>query len=310
MLIKTPRGWEIPEREATPEHVYWNRRQILRAAGLLGAGRLLAGPVESKGPYPARRNPEFTLDRPITEEWAATGYNNFYEFHPTDKEAVKDLVGKFVTHPWTIEVKGLVARPQTLDLDDLLKTMPFEERLYRFRCVERWAMAVPWTGFPLAELIKRLEPKPEAKYLRFVTAHRPQQMPGLKMAPWYPWPYFEGLRMDEAMNPLAMVVTGLYGKPLPRQNGAPVRIIVPWKYGYKNPKSIVTIEFTARQPRTFWNDTIPAEYGFYSNVNPGKPHPRWSQAHEQLIPRMEVRPTQLYNGYQKWVTNLYNGKEF
>jgi len=309
MLIRSPQGWEIPDRDVTPEHVWWNRRDVLKSLGLLSAGSLLAA-EGAKGPYPAKRNPEYTLDRPITEEWAAISYNNYYEFHPTDKQAVKNLVGKFKPMPWTIEVKGLINKPQTLDLDDLLKTMPFEERTYRFRCVERWAMAVPWTGFPMSALLKKIEPKPEAKYIRFVTVQRKDEMPGLKMAPWYPWPYFEGLRMDEANNPLAMFVTGLYGKPLPTQNGAPFRVIVPWKYGYKNPKSIVTMEFIAKQPRTFWNDVAPTEYGFYSNVDPGKPHPRWSQAMEQLIPNGENRQTQLYNGYQKWVAGLYNGKEF
>ena len=310
MLIRIPRGWEIPEREATPEDVYHNRRQILRAAGFLAAAPLAALANQEKTIYPAKRNPEFKLDRPITPEWAAISYNNYYEFHPTDKQRAKDFTGKFVTSPWKIEIKGLVNKPQTLDLDDLFKTMPVEERLYRFRCVEAWAMAVPWTGFPFSELIKRVDPKPEARYVRFVTVNRPDQMPGMKMAPWYPWPYFEGLRLDEAMNPLTMLVTGLYGKPLPKQNGAPIRVIVPWKYGYKSIKSIVTIEFTAKQPQTFWNQLQPAEYGFYSNVNPKKPHPRWSQAQEKLIPTMEVRPTLLYNGYEEWVAGLYNGKEF
>ncbi len=170
-------------------------------------------------------------------------------------------------------------------------------------------MAVPWTGFPLAELIKRVEPKPKAAYLRFVTANRPRQMPGMKMAPSYPWPYQEGLRLDEAMNPLTLLATGIYGKPLPKQSGAPIRLIVPWKYGYKSIKSIVTIEFVARQPKTFWNRVAPNEYGFYSNVNPSKPHPRWSQAYERLIPTMERRPTLLYNGYAKWVAEMYTGKE-
>jgi sulfoxide reductase catalytic subunit YedY len=303
MLIRLPKGWEIPEREATPESVYYNRRQILRAAGFLAAP-LFADP------YAAKRNTDFQIDRPITEEWAATGYNNYYEFHPTDKQAVKNLVGKFKTSPWTIEVKGLVSKPQTLDLDDLFKTMPFEERLYRFRCVEAWSMAVPWTGFPMSALIKKLEPKPEANYIRFVTVLRKDEMPGLKMAPWYKWPYYEGLRMDEAMNPLAMFVTGMYGKALPKQNGAPIRVITPWKYGYKSIKSIISMEFTARQPSTFWNDSQPAEYGFYSNVNPKKPHPRWSQAHEKVIPTMELRPTLPYNGYEEQVAGLYNGKEF
>ena len=310
MLIKIPKGWEIPERDATPEHVYLNRRHILKAAGFLGVQGLIAAATESKSLYPAKRNPEFKLDRPITEEWAATGYNNFYEFHPEDKQAVKDLVGAFQTHPWTIEVKGLVQKPRTLDLDDLLKTMPLEERLYRFRCVEAWSMAVPWTGFPMSLLIKQLDPKPEAKYIRFVTASRPKEMPGMKMAFRYPWPYFEGLRMDEAMNPLTMIVTGLYGKPLPKQNGAPVRVVVPWKYGYKSIKSIVTIEFTSKEPPTFWNALQPAEYGFYSNVNPKKSHPRWSQAVEKVIPTMQRVPTLMYNGYESYVAGLYNGKEF
>jgi methionine sulfoxide reductase catalytic subunit len=273
-------------------------------------GLLAAAAKEEKSPYPAKRNPEFTLDRPITEEWAATGYNNFYEFHPTDKEAVKNRVGAFVTSPWKVEVSGWVNKPRTLDVDDLVKTMPLEERLYRMRCVERWSMAVPWTGFPLSELIKQVEPKPEAKYLRFVTAKIPSQMPGLKEAPWYPWPYFEGLRMDEAMNPLTLVVTGLYGKPIHKQNGAPIRIVVPWKYGYKSIKSIVQIEFVKKQPGTFWNQMASNEYGFYSNVNPNKAHPRWSQRVEQVIPKMERRPTLMYNGYEQWVASMYDGKEF
>jgi sulfoxide reductase catalytic subunit YedY len=306
MLIRVPKGWEIPEREATPEAAYWNRRKLLRAAGWVAASPL----VGATSPYPAKRNDAYANQDTITEEWAATSYNNYYEFHPTDKTAVKSLVGKFKPMPWTIEVTGLVNKPGRLDLDDLLKTMPLEERVYRFRCVEAWAMTVPWTGFPMSALIKRVEPKPEAKFLRFVTVLRKDEMPGLKMAPWYPWPYFEGLRMDEAMNPLAMFVTGMYGKPLPAQNGAPFRVIVPWKYGYKSPKSIATIEFTAKQPKTFWNETAPSEYGFYSNVNPKKPHPRWSQAQEKVIPRMELRPTLMYNGYEKWVAEMYTGKEF
>lgn len=318
MLIRIRKDWEIPEREATPESVWVNRREILAGMGLLGASSLLGGPAaaaaaatESKGIYPAKRNAEYTVtDRPTTSEIAATSYNNYYEFHPTDKAAVKDNVGKFVTSPWTIEVKGLVKKPQKLDFDQLVKTMPFEERLYRFRCVERWAMTVPWTGFPMSALIKQLEPKPEAKYIRFVTVSRPAEMPGMKMAPWYPWPYYEALRLDEAMNPMAMFVTGIFGKPLPAQNGAPFRVIVPWKYGYKNPKSIVTMEFTKDQPHTFWNDSAKTEYGFYSNIDPSKPHPRWSQAMEQLIPTGDVRKTQIYNGYGKYVASLYDGKEF
>jgi len=309
MLIKIPRGWEIPECEATPEDIYLNRRTLLKAGGFLTMQGLLAAATDGKSPYPAKQNPEFTLDRPVTEEWASTGYNNFYEFNAENKQAVKDEVGKFITSPWKIQVSGLVAKPQTLDLDDLLKTFPLEERLYRHRCVEAWSMAVPWTGFPLAELIKKLQPKPEAKFVRFITAKRPDQMPGINRYNWYPWPYFEALRMDEAMNPLAFVVTGMYGKPVPKQNGAPIRIASPWKYGYKSPKSIERIEFVAEQPETFWHKLQPIEYGFYSNVNPNKPHPRWSQATEKVIPKMERRPTLAYNGYEKWVASMYTGKE-
>ncbi|MBM3740062.1 MAG: protein-methionine-sulfoxide reductase catalytic subunit MsrP [Acidobacteria bacterium] len=310
MLIRIPKRWEMPEREAAPESAWMNRREILKSAGLVGAGTLLGAEKDASASlYPAKRNPAYKLDRPITEEWAATGYNNFYEFHPTDKQAVKDLTGKFKPMPWSFEVKGLVNKPGSFDLDALLKKVTLEERLYRFRCVEAWSMAVPWTGFPMAELVKMVDPKPTARFMRFVTVYRPDEMPGIKMASWYKWPYYEGLRIDEAMNPLAMFVTGLYGKPLPIQNGAPFRAIVPWKYGYKSAKSIATIEFTAKQPGTFWNDSQPAEYGFYSNVNPDKPHPRWSQASEKVIPTMERRPTLPYNGYAEEVSSLYTGKE-
>ena len=309
MLIRIPKGWEIPEREATPESAYLNRRQIVQAAGLAAISHLEAFGAEGTKYYPAKPNTKYKLDVPVTEEWAATGYNNYYEFHPTDKQAVKDRVGKFVTEPWQIEVKGLVNKPGIWDMDKILASFPLEERIYRFRCVERWAMAVPWTGFPMANLIKALEPKDTAKYIRFETANRPKEMPGMTEAPYYPWPYYEGLRMDEAMNPLAMFVTGLYGKKLPKQNGAPIRAIVPWKYGYKSPKSIVKIEFIAKEPGTFWNKLQSSEYCFYSNVNPKKPHPRWSQAIEQWIPNQERKPTLMYNGYAEWVAGMYNGKE-
>ena len=310
MLIRIPKGWEIAGRDATPEGAYWNRRQLLQGLGFAGAGTLLGAEGEKKSLYPAKRNTEFTLDRPVTDEDSATGYNNYYEFHPTDKQAVRQLVGKFKASPWMFTVGGLVKKPQTFDLDDLLKKVTLEERLYRFRCVEAWSMAVPWTGFPMSELIKMVEPLPEAKFLRLVTVSRPDEMPGMKMAPWYKWPYYEGLRLDEAMNPLAMFVTGMYGKPLPTQNGAPFRVIVPWKYGYKNPKSLVTIDVGAKHPKTFWNESQPGEYGFYSNVNPNKPHPRWSQAQERVLPTGDRRPTLLYNGYEKQVASLYTGKEF
>jgi methionine sulfoxide reductase catalytic subunit len=310
MLIKIPQGWEIPEREAIPESVYFNRRQILKAAGFFGAAGLLAGATTGANPYPAKRNMEFQLDRPITPEWAAEGYNNFYEFNAEDKEAVQHMVGSFNVNPWSFEVTGLVNKPRTYDIDDLVRTMPLEERLYRHRCVERWAMAVPWTGFPFSKLIEQVEPRPEARFVKFTTVYRPKEMPGLTKYKWYPWPYTEGLRMDEAMNPLCMMVTGLFGKPLPKQNGAPVRMVVPWKYGYKSPKSLVKIEFVGKQPETLWNKMQPAEYGFYSNVNPNKPHPRWSQATDIVIPEGKRVPTMLYNGYEKWVASMYNGKEY
>jgi methionine sulfoxide reductase catalytic subunit len=308
MLIRIPKGWEIPEREATPESAYMNRRQLLQAAGFLGVSGLLSA-AESTSPYPAKRNPEFKLDRPITEEWAATGYNNFYEF-TSDKERVKDLVGKFEPSPWKVEITGLANKPGTFDVDDLVRTMPLEERLYRFRCVEAWSMAVPWTGFQLSELLKKVDPKPEAKYVRFWTAKLPDQMPGIVSQPWYPWPYFEGLRMDEAMNPLTLMVTGLYGKPLPKQNGAPIRLMTPWKYGFKSIKSIVKMELTTKQPNTFWQQLHSTEYGFFAIVNPKRPHPRWSQATEKVIPTMRVVPTQHYNGYGEWVASMYTGKEY
>ncbi len=312
MLIKVPRGWEIPEREATPESVFHGRREILKGMGFVGMSALLGQAAEAAigaDLYPAKRNPRYKLDRPVTPESAATSYNNFYEF-TTDKERVKTLVGNFKIDPWTVEVKGLVNKPGKYDLDDLLRKFPLEERLYRMRCVEAWSMAVPWAGFPVSALIEHVEPKPKAKYLRMVTTYRPDEMPGIRSQPHYPWPYFEALRLDEAMNELALFVTGIYGKPLPKQNGAPVRLIVPWKYGLKSIKSIDVIEFTSEQPPTLWNQAQGLEYGWYSNVNPARPHPRWSQASERVIPTGERVKTLPYNGYQEFVAGLYGGKEF
>jgi sulfoxide reductase catalytic subunit YedY len=313
MLIKIPRGWEIPEREATPESVYFNRRTLLKAAGFVGVESLLGSAVQAARStddlYPAKLNPKYVLDRPVTPEFAATGYNNFYEF-TLDKQRVKNLVEGFTIDPWKIKVKGLVNNPKEYDFDDLVRRFPLEERLYRMRCVETWAMAVPWTGFPMAALIKEVDPKPDAKYIRMVTVNRPEEMPGIRSQPHYPWPYFEALRIDEAMNEMTLLVTGIFGKTLPKQNGAPIRLMTPWKYGLKSLKSIVEIEFTKRQPPTLWNRVAGTEYGWYSNVNPGKPHPRWSQAMEKLIPTGEQRPTLMYNGYEKFVASLYNGNEF
>jgi sulfoxide reductase catalytic subunit YedY len=296
MLIRIPQAWKIPEGQATSESVYLNRRQILAAMGL---PTILPA---------ANRNPQFTLDRPLTEEWAATSYNNYYEFS-TNKQEIRSLAKGFKPRPWTVEIAGACAKPQVWSIEDLEAKMPIEERLYRHRCVEAWAMAVPWMGFPLAELIRRAEPQAGAKYVRFISVNRPSEMPGIRYSGNYPWPYYEGLRMDEAMNPLAFLVTGIYGKPLPNQNGAPLRLALPWKYGFKSIKAIVRIELVSQQPETFWNKAVPNEYGFYANVNPKRPHPRWSQAVEQLIPNMERVATQPYNGYEKWVGGMYKGSE-
>jgi sulfoxide reductase catalytic subunit YedY len=316
--IRRRRGWEIPEREATPEESYLDRRRFIKDVGLAGLGaygllsglprlaEALAAQAEGKSPYPAERNPAFTLDRPITTEIVAARHNNFYEF-TTDKGRVWKLTDDFVTKPWQVEVAGNVAHPMTFDVDDLVRMMPLEERLYRFRCVEAWSMAVPWTGFPFKALIDRVEPTSRAKYVRFVTFNRPKQAPGFEEYSWYPWPYHEGLRMDEAMNELTLVVTGIYGHELPKQHGAPIRLITPWKYGYKSIKSIVRIEFVEEKPPTFWNSVAPKEYGFLSNVNPDVPHPRWSQATEMVIGTNERRPTLLYNGYEEYVSHLYEG---
>lgn len=311
MLIKILRGWEMPEREATPEEFYLNRRQFIKKLGM-GTALALAGweraeaasRQEDKKIYPAKRNEKFVLDRPLTEEWATAHYNNFYEF-TTDKERVAELVGKFQTHPWTVEIAGMVAKPRTFEVDELIRLMPIEERLYRHRCVEAWSMAVPWTGFPLKALVDLAQPLSTTKFVRLISFNKPEQAPGIKSQSWYAWPYYEGLRMDEATHELTMLVTGIYGHELPKQNGAPLRLATPWKYGYKSIKSIVKIEFTDKQPHTFWNDLAPNEYDFLSNVNPQVPHPRWSQATEQPIPGGPRRPTLLYNGYEAFVAALY-----
>ncbi len=278
------------------------------AAAILRPGIDLAGHPKLAGLYPANRNMLYRLpaDAKLTEAVIAGSYNNFYEF-TTDKDRVWRLAQQFEPDPWTIEVTGQCNRPGKFDID-AIHTMPgvqLEERHYRFRCVEAWTMDVPWTGFELNQLLKQVDPKPDAKYVRFITANKPEQMPGIKNQPWYPWPYFEALRIDEAMNPLAMMVTGIYGKPLPRQHGAPFRLIVPWKYGYKSPKSIVKIELVRERPKTFWETLAPDEYPFLSNVDPTVPHPRWSQASERVIGTGERRPTLPYNGYAQYVAHLY-----
>ena len=319
-IIRRP-DWHIAQHLITPEAVFRNRRQFLKQMGFAGAGALAASLSSQaaeldtdktlidkarpkRATYPAKRNPEFDPKWPLTNEKVAGNYNNFYEFS-LGKENIAALAKNFVTAPWPIQITGLVEKPMTIDLQELVETIGVEERVYRFRCVEAWAMIVPWTGFSLSKLIDKVNPKPEAKFLRFETFNRPQEAPGIILRPRYPWPYREGLRMDEAMHPLTMVATGIYGKPLPRQHGAPVRIVVPWKYGYKSIKSIVKIEFVAHQPNTFWEMLQPEEYPFESNVNPAVPHPRWSQATERMIDTDDRVKTQPYNGYGNQVARLY-----
>jgi sulfoxide reductase catalytic subunit YedY len=318
-LIKSL-GSPLKENAAVQEAIFNQRRFLLKAAALAGpslAGMMIpaCGPVKDataigaqQNPaapdlYPARRNPAFVLDRPVTDEAYAASYNNFYEFS-VFKSRVYRHAARLVTAPWQIEITGLVEKPRTFDIDELVRTMTLEERLYRFRCVEAWAMAVPWTGFPMKDLIKKLQPLSAAKYAGFTTFMNPEVASNQSSAS-APWPYTEGLTMAEAMNDLTLLATGIYGHPLPKQHGAPLRLVVPWKYGYKSVKSIVKIEFTADQPRTFWNSNRPREYDFLANVDPKIPHPRWSQAKEKMIDTAERRATLPYNGYGEWVAKLY-----
>lgn len=311
----------MPEREATPEQLFLQRRRLLKSAGMLGFGwisglNVACGPAPNaaligaqENPagadlYPARRSGRFVLDRPVTAEVYAASYNNFYEFS-TSKSRVYLHAAKLKTHPWQIEIAGLVAKPRVFDIDEIVRAVALEERLYRFRCVEAWAMAVPWTGMPLRALLEKFQPLSSARYVRFVTFMDPRVAPN--QSPSYgPWPYTEGLTMAEAMNELTLLATGVYGRPLPKQHGAPLRLIVPWKYGFKSIKSIVRIEFTSEQPRTFWNSNRPREYDFPANVRPDIAHPRWSQSTERLIDTGERRATLPYNGYGEWVAHLYN----
>lgn len=305
--------WSLPEREATDESLYLSRRRFL-AGGASALALAACGPRFDRdavaatiprrtAPYPFARNARHALDRPLTDPLVAAAYNNYYELSP--RKDVWRQAGAFRSDPWTLEVTGLVSKPLTIAFDDLLRTMPLEERVYRHRCVEAWSMAVPWSGFPLAALLARAEPRHEAKFVRFVSFNDPSQQPYVKEKPWNPWPYYEGLRIDEAMHELTFIATGIYGHALPKQHGAPLRLVVPWKYGYKSAKSIVRIELVATQPRTFWNDLAPVEYGFVSNVDPSTPHPRWSQLTEKLIGTADVRRTMPFNGYEALVRGLY-----
>jgi sulfoxide reductase catalytic subunit YedY len=313
MLIKIKREWELPESAATPESVYWNRRHFLRglAAGpaLLGGAALAAGKAfaadevdPSAALYPAPRNTAYEGGRPLTDEEAATTYNNFYEFG--SHKQISKVAQNLKIRPWTVTIDGAVDKPMSLAIDDLLAKMPLEERVYRHRCVEAWAMTVPWTGFQLSHLIDLAQPRSDAKYVTMQTFLDKEIAPGQRQH-WYPWPYVEGLTMAEARNELSFIATGIYGRPMPKQNGAPLRLAVPWKYGFKHITSLVRFTFSATRPKGVWEVLQSREYGFWANVNPEVPHPRWSQATERLLGSDERVPTQLYNGYAAQVADLY-----
>jgi sulfoxide reductase catalytic subunit YedY len=299
----------IPVRssEITPKETYLSRRDFIKAAGVVAGSMALAAcaPEVAEPTQEAVARPSFSdeLGNPANTFEEITSYNNYYEFS-TNKEAVKPLAESFNPSPWTVEVTGMVAKPKTFGIEDLLSMFPQEERIYRLRCVEAWSMVIPWNGFTLASLLKAVEPTSDAQYVRLETVYRPEEMKGQGSA-FYPWPYQEGLRIDEAMNDLTLLATGLYGEMMPNQNGAPIRLVVPWKYGFKSIKSIVKIELTDQKPNTLWNTVAPNEYGFYANVNPNVDHPRWSQASERRIGELTRRETLMFNGYGEQVADLY-----
>ncbi len=303
MIIRSKSKNDIVSSEITPESAYVNRRQFLKDSGLIGltAGGILAACREEAAAQ------EQDLKAELTSYEDVTSYNNFYEFG-TDKEDPKANAQQFKTKPWSVKVDGLVSKPATYQLEDFIRPHKLEERIYRHRCVEAWSMVIPWMGFPMADLIKRVEPLGSAKYIEFTTLLDPKQMLGQRL-PYLEWPYVEGLRLDEAMHPLTIFAVGLYGKTLPNQNGAPLRHIVPWKYGFKGCKSIVRIRFTDKEPRTAWNIATPHEYGFYANVNPTVDHPRWSQATERRVGEFRRRKTLMFNGYADQVASLYAGMD-
>jgi len=308
MLIKRRRGWELGENQATPEGTFLQRRSLVKAMGL-GAASLALPAIPSAQDtdpsaalYPAKRNDKYGVPTPMTAEKLATTYNNFYEFG-TDKSIWRDAQ-KLEVRPWTIKVSGMVEKPFEIGIDDLLAKVHLEERVYRHRCVETWSMIVPWSGFPMRSLVELCKPLGSAKYVVMKTLSNPKVMPEQR-DPLYPWPYTEGLAMDEAMNDLTLIATGLYGKPIHKQNGAPLRLVAPWKYGFKNVKSIVSVEFSDKRPATFWEKLQSSEYGFWANVNPQVPHPRWSQATEKPLGSSDRIPTLLYNGYGEFVAGLY-----
>lgn len=327
-IIRRP-GWHLPESQATPESAYLNRRRFLKGMGAAGLGMaaVMSGglaacanaadsasdPGEAAtdeailgefDPLAAARIEAFDPGRSVTPARITARYNNAYEF-TTNKERVWRLARDFTPKPWQVEVAGLCAKKGVFDYTDIVDMKALEERVYRFRCVEAWAITVPWLGVPFRRFVEWAQPDSRATHVRFVSVMRPEEMPGQKNEHWYPWPYYEGLRMDEAMNDLTMLTVGMYGRELPAQNGGPLRLVVPWKYGYKGPKFISRIEFTSSQPKTFWNDLQPAEYSFLSNVDPTVPHPRWSQASEELVGEGRRVPTLPYNGYGEYVAAMY-----
>ncbi len=326
MFIRNPKPWHNERSPVTPKRIYFNRRHFLKSVIGVGIGATslsLAGCQTSESDRalqktlnqpkisPLKTNPNFaSVDRPITNEKLAGSYNNFYEFGGDKSIWLK--AQELPTDNWKVEVTGLVKNPKTYDLDDIKKQFPIEERIYRFRCVEAWSMVLPWVGFPMKELIKAVEPTSKAKFVRFTSFYDETVMPGPTFSLGnLPWPYTEGLRIEEMANELAFFAIGIYGEELPKQHGAPIRAVLPWKYGFKGAKSIVKVEFLAQQPATYWHTRIPNEYGFIANVNPDVPHPRWSQATEKFIgtgPDLswDIKPTQLYNGYQEYVAHLYS----
>jgi sulfoxide reductase catalytic subunit YedY len=315
MLIKKPS--DMKSSEITPKSLYLNRRTFLASAAAVGAAALAGGVLrELASPDDVVRagtkidgiqKSKFSTDEKITPAKDVENYNNYYEFS-TDKYEPAGLAKNFRTRPWTVKIDGLVAKKKTLDIDSILKLAAPEERIYRHRCVEGWSIVVPWVGFSLSELIKQAEPLGKAKFVEFTTLYDPGQMPGQRGGV-LEWPYVEGLRMDEAMHPLALLCFGMYGEQLPNQDGAPLRIVVPWKYGFKSAKAIVKISFTEHQPINTWNRSAPNEYGFYSNVNPNVDHPRWSQAKERRLGEFLKRPTLMFNGYGDQVASLYSGMD-
>ncbi len=305
---------KIDPSEITPKRLYLSRRQFIGGAGITVAGALFLASCRGNVPGTSATPAGLNYSGPTTDELGApltsfediTNYNNYYEFS-TDKGAVADLAANFPTSPWTVAVSGLVNNPKTYTIDDLQTFQP-ENRIYRLRCVEAWSMVIPWTGFPLSRLLDEVQPTSEAKYVKFTTILDQKDMP-LQNSDFLPWPYVEGLRMDEAMHDLTLLVTGMYGGPLPKQDGAPIRLVVPWKYGFKSIKAIVKIELVNSQPATLWDTADPTEYGFYANVNPNVNHPRWSQATERRIGEVGRIKTLLFNGYEKEVSSLYTGMD-